>query len=74
MVLKTKLFTDDANTEPVMVHGVEGEFYLSQDNAESNSLVWFDGENNILFSISGFIDKETMIKMAESVEIIEPSN
>lgn len=71
---QTKLFTDDANTEPVMVHGVEGEFYLSQDNAESNSLVWFDGENNILFSISGFIDKETMIKMAESVEIIEPSN
>lgn len=71
---QTKLFTDDANTEPVMVHGVEGEFYLPQDNAESNSLVWFDGENNILFSISGFIDKETMIKMAESVEIIEPSN
>lgn len=71
---QTKLFTDDANTEPVMVRGVEGEFYLPQDNAESNSLVWFDGENNILFSISGFIDKETMIKMAESVEIIEPSN
>ena len=71
---QTKLFTDDAGTEPVIVNGAEGEFYLSQDNAESNSMVWFDGKNNILFSISGFIDKDTMIEMAESVKNMSLSN
>lgn len=71
---QTKLFTDDAGTEPVIVNGAEGEFYLSQDSAESNSMVWFDGKNNILFSISGFIDKDTMIEMAESVKNMSLSN
>ena len=71
---QTKLFTDDAGTEPVIVNGAEGEFYLSQDSAESNSMVWFDGKNNILFSISGFIDKDTMIEMAESVNNMSLSN
>ena len=71
---QTKLFTDDAGTEPVIVNGAEGEFYLSQDSAESNSMVWFDGKNNILFSISGFIDKDTMIEMAEPVKKMTLSN
>ena len=71
---QTKLFTDDAGTEHVIVNGAEGEFYLAQDSAESNSMVWFDGKNNILFSISGFIDKDTMIEMAESVKNMSLSN
>lgn len=71
---QTKLFTDNVDTEPVMVNGAEGEFYLPQDSTESNSLVWFDEKSNTLFSISGFIDKETMIKMAESVEVVHLSD
>ena len=71
---QTKLFTDDAGTEHVIVNGAEGEFCLAQDSAESDSMVCFDGKNNILFSISGFIDKDTMIEMAESVKNMSLSN
>ncbi len=44
------------------------EFYLPQDPAESNSLVWFDEESSTLFSISGFMNKETMVRMAKCIE------
>lgn len=67
---QTKLFTDDANTESVMGNDVKGEFYLSHSKTESNSLVWYDEDEGILFSISGFFDKETMVQMALSVEIV----
>lgn len=67
---KAELFPGVSNVEPVQVNGMPGEFYLPQDPAESNSLVWFDEENCILCSISGFIDKESMVRMANSVEAI----
>lgn len=65
---QTELFPGVSDVEPVQINGMPGEFYLPQDPAESNSLVWFDEEENVLFSISGFMDKETMIQMAESVK------
>lgn len=67
---KAELFPGVSNVEPVQVNEMPGEFYLPQDPAESNSLVWFDEENCILCSISGFIDKESMVQMANSVEAI----
>lgn len=67
---KAELFPGISNVEPVQVNGMPGELYLPQDPAESNSLVWFDEENCILCSISGFIDKENMVRMANSVEAI----
>lgn len=71
---QTELFPGKSNVEPVLVNGMPGEFYLSQDPSESNSLVWLDSESSVLFSISGFVDKETMLQMAKSVESVSLPN
>lgn len=71
---QTELFPGASNVEAVQVNGMPGEFYLPQDPAESNSLVWFDEKSSTLFSISGFMDKKTMVQMAESVEPVSPTN
>ena len=65
---QTELFSDESDVETVQVNEMAGEFYLAQDPGESNSLVWFDEISGVLFSISSFMDKETMIQMAESIE------
>lgn len=49
---QTKLFTDDAGTEPVIVNGAEGEFYLSQDSAESNNFTGSTSFNSFKTSTS----------------------
>lgn len=71
---QTELFSGVSNVEAVQVNGMPGEFYLPQDPAESNSLVWFNEESSTLFSISGFMDKETMVQMAESIETTSPTD
>jgi len=43
------------------------DIYISKDPAESNIIIWSDNEEATLFSISGFFDKEILIKMAEDV-------
>lgn len=68
-----ELFPGKSDVEPIMVNGIPGEFYQSKDPNESNSLVWFDKEDSVLFSISGFTDKETMVQMAESIKTISLS-
>lgn len=65
---QTELFPGVSDVETVQVNGMSGEFYLSQDPGESNSLVWFDEKSGVLFSISSFMDKEAMIQMAKSIE------
>ncbi len=70
-VAQVTVYPGDSDVESVWVAGMPGEFYLSKDQAESNSLVWADEERGVLFSISGFFDKEGMVRMANSVEVIE---
>lgn len=70
-VAQVTVYPGESVVESVWVNGMPGEFYLSKDQAESNSLVWADEEHGVLFSISGFIDKEGMVRIANSVEVIE---
>lgn len=71
---QAELFTGEVEAEPVTVNGNAGEFYLSETPSESNNLVWFDKTNNVWFSISGFVDKESMLRMAEHIEKVPLSN
>jgi len=55
------------NKEVVKINGCYGEVYLSPNEAETNAIIWTDDAENILFYISGNFEKETLVKMAESV-------
>ena len=64
---RAEFFPENSETEPVTVLGKTGEFYAAKDEGETNELIWFDEESGILFSLSGSLDKETMLKMANSM-------
>lgn len=64
-----KLFMDgvDYFEEQVEINNCIGEVYISIDESKTNGLVWTDETKTILFFVSGNYEKETLIKIAESV-------
>lgn len=66
------LFVDGVEylKEDVTIHNSIGEFYIAQSNDKTNGLIWTDETETVLFCVSGKYDKETLVKIAESVEKI----
>lgn len=68
---KEKLYVNgvgDAEKQ-VMIDGTPGTIYISEDETETDSIIWTDATTNTLFAISGHFDEDTFIRMAESVKI-----
>lgn len=53
--------------EIVYVNGDSAELYLSDNQDESNMIVWRN-KKDVLFSIKGIVEREELIKLAESIE------
>lgn len=68
---KTYIGAEGSEIQSVMVNGCQGEIYISSSEEETNTIVWIDTENNVLFSFSGHYDAETLLKVAENVKIKE---
>lgn len=64
------LFVDGVEylKEEAIIHDRKGEFYIAQKNDKTNGLIWTDETETVLFFVSGNYDKETLVKIAESVE------
>mgnify|MGYP003294097644 CR=1 FL=1 len=54
--------------EEAIINGRIGDFYIAQSNDKTNGLIWTDETETVLFFVSGNYDKETLVKIAESVE------
>lgn len=50
------------------VNGLSADLYLDGDEGDTNILIWVDDEKGLLFSITGALDGDTLIKIAESFE------
>lgn len=61
--------TQKAKMEKVLVGDTEAEFYR-QEGIASNTLVWQDQEG-FLFIVDGFEDLDTLIRIAENVQLKE---
>ncbi len=59
--------TEGYQIERVSVQDDPAELYLSDDPAKTNSLIWCDEESQVIFYLSGFIDKEELLKIGASV-------
>lgn len=57
--------SENATEEKVTVNGIPAALYISSDPDVSNAIVWETG--NTVFCVSGFLDKDDLIKAAESV-------
>lgn len=43
------------------------DIYIFEDGTKGNTIVWVDKEEKVMFCISGFVSKEELIQIAESV-------
>lgn len=56
----------------VSINGCRGELHISTNiEEESHCLIWVDEENGVWFGILASFDPEEMIKIAESVQVVE---
>ena len=54
--------------EVASVNDLPAEIYMSQNENETNSIIWKDDSGVILFTASGNFDQETLIRIAENIE------
>lgn len=50
-----------------LVNGSKADIYITNDNKETNAIIWRDKKTDTLFCISAKIDEELLIALAESV-------
>ena len=66
------LFSESAIVpSKVTINDIPADFYLDEDDTQTNFLVWINPENDMIFWIGGKFSKEIMIKIAESVEAVQ---
>lgn len=54
----------------VTVFGRPADLYTAIDPAHSNTIVWEDEKENMLFEVSAYLEKDSLIRLAESVSPI----
>lgn len=52
----------------VQVNGRDAQIYESADDETAPVIVWRNEDDTVLFAITGYIEPEDLVKMAESVE------
>ena len=57
-----------AKEHETTVNGSPATVLIFEEPNQSNELIWCDDEN-ILFTVSGFLEEDDLVKVAESVEI-----
>lgn len=59
--------TENTEISSITVNGCPGHLYISNDREESSAIVWYDEQQSLQFSISGFFDRDGLLAIAESV-------
>jgi len=58
----------------VEVNGCPGEFYYTETPGETNTLLWFDEDQGIGFSLSAFLSLSDTMHIAESISLCNLTN
>ena len=59
--------TEGFEKTTVLVHSAPADYYFDDTGEHSNLIVWKDEENEVLLYITGYLDKDGLIALAESV-------
>lgn len=57
--------------EKVTVNGLFGEIYICLSGEATNNLIWIDEANEMVFTLDARLDKADMLRIAESVYLVE---
>lgn len=66
-----QVFTSEIENEPATVNGQLAEFIIPEDKTQTIDLFWTDDERGYGFLVSAYLDKEEIIKIAESISFVE---
>lgn len=69
----TAIMSNGIEPESVYIDGLEGNFYRSEDDSQTNELVWFAPDSYMVFELSSFFDKSVMIYMAQNTFLEYPT-
>ena len=58
------LIPEDAALIPIQLGGISADFYLSNVETSSSTIVWTDPENDYLVTVDGFFSQEELTEMA----------
>jgi len=62
---------ENANVIPVFVNNCEGLLVIPKEEDSSSTLMWFDIERNLQFTLDAPLGQEDILHMAESVYLVE---
>ena len=54
-------------SKKITINGMPADYYEVPDHSDSNDLVVFNEMKKVVLHINGFLDKESMIHIAESI-------
>jgi len=64
--------TTDVEIEPVKVNGLDGRLFLEKDWENRRSTVtWIDPDGNLQFDVHAYLEKDDILRLAESVRLDE---
>ncbi len=55
--------------EKVQINGIEADFYPENVDDDTRVLIWVDEEYNIMLSIAGNLDNDTILRIAENITV-----
>ena len=58
------LIPEDATLIPIQLGGISADFYLSNIETSSSTIVWTDPENDYLVNVDGFFSQEELMDLA----------
>ena len=62
--------TEQVEIESATINGKPAELFISKDSETANAIIW-TSDDNTAFYLSAFLSKADLIKVAESVQVIE---
>ena len=62
---------ENANMIPVFVNNCEGLLVIPKEEDSNSTLMWFDPERNLQFTLDAPLGQEDILHMAESVYLVE---
>lgn len=57
--------------QDVTVNGCPGKLYISSESGESHALIWIDESNDVVFTMTSFLEPNVMLHIAGSAKLVK---
>ena len=64
-------YDNSLNQEKVMIHNLSGDYYAADETSQTDTLVWFDETNQIVFILNSNLEKDVILHIAEGINLVK---